>query len=57
MHVGFFPFVNFVDAVFKMSKALNIDFVVNTIGQFSLIGRFSINRFETDVFNIFAEEL
>jgi hypothetical protein len=57
VHVRLFPLINFMNEVFEMCHALDIDFVVYSIGQFALVGGFAIDGLEADVLNIFAHDL
>lgn len=57
MHVWFFPFVYFIDTIFEVSEAFDVDFIVNAIGLFSLIVGFTVNSFEANVFDVIAEDL
>ena len=57
MHVRFFSLVDFVDTVLEMSQTLDVNFVVDSVAQLSLVSRLAIDCLETDVLNIISKDL
>jgi hypothetical protein len=57
MHMGLFPLINFMNAVFEMRHALDINFIVDSVGEFALVGGFAVYCLEADVFDVFAHDL
>ncbi len=53
----FLTLINFIDTALEMSQALNVNFVVNSVGWFTIICRLAINCLKPNVLNIISQNL